>query len=176
MAGRTLGKRLLVTVPVILLLGIGSGWVAGSGEENLWYAALEKPGFVPPGWVFPVAWTTLYILMGVALALVLDARDAPKRGLAIALFAAQFLLNLAWSPLFFGLHQVRIALVVVISMALIVAILIPLFRRIRPLAGWLLLPYLVWLCLATALNWEIARLNPNAETLVPGDARGQIAR
>lgn len=175
MAGKTLGRRLLVTVPVILLLGIASGWVAGSGENNFWYAALAKPGFVPPGWVFPVAWTTLYILMGVALALVLDAPDSPKRGLAIGLFAVQFLLNLAWSPLFFALHEVRIALAVVIAMAVIVAITILSFRRIRPLAGWLLLPYLVWLCLATALNWEIARLNPHAETLVPTDPRGQIA-
>ena len=176
MMSGTLRRRLLFTVPSILLLGMASGWVSGSGEDNRWYALLAKPWFVPPGWVFPLAWTTLYILMGVALALVLDARGAPGRGRALAVFAAQLVLNLVWSPLFFGLHQVRIALGVVIAMAVVVAILIPLFRRIRPLAGWLLLPYLAWLCLATALNWEIARLNPNAETLVPGEPRGQIAR
>ena len=167
---------MLATVPAILVLGIASGWASGSGEDNLWYAALDKPWFVPPGWVFPVAWTTLYILMGIALALVLDARGAPGRGRAIALFVAQLLLNLAWSPLFFGFHQVRIALVVVIAMVLIVAFAIVSFRRIRSLAGWLLLPYLAWLCLATALNWEVARLNLGAETLVPGEPRGQIAR
>ncbi|MGF7147930.1 tryptophan-rich sensory protein [Sphingomonas zeicaulis] len=169
-------KTLLVTVPLILLLGIASGWLSGSGEGNLWYAALDKPWFVPPGWVFPLAWTTLYILMGIALALVLEDRGAPGRGRAIGLFVTQLLLNLAWSPLFFGLHQVRIALAVVIAMAVIVAVTIALFHRIRPLAAWLLLPYLAWLCLATALNWEVARLNPSAETLVPGEPRGQIAR
>ncbi|AHE53533.1 hypothetical protein NX02_09060 [Sphingomonas sanxanigenens DSM 19645 = NX02] len=163
-------------MPSILLLGIGSGWISRASESNRWYAALDKPWFVPPGWAFPVAWTTLYILMGVALALVLDARGAPGRGRAIGLFATQLLLNLSWSPLFFGLHQVRIALTVLIAMAVMVAITITLFRRIRPLAGWLLLPYLAWLCLASALNWEIARLNPDAETLVHGEPRGQITR
>jgi tryptophan-rich sensory protein len=102
----------MVTVPLILLLGFASGRVAASGEGNPWYAELAKPAINPPGWVFPVAWSALYILIGLALAMILNARGSRLRGLAIALFAAQMVANLAWSPLFFAKHQVFAALVV----------------------------------------------------------------
>src|SRR4051794_13078188 len=83
----------LVTAPLILFLGTVSGTIAGSGSGNPWYDALQKPAIQPPGWTFGVVWTILYILLGIALALVLHARGAKTRGLAIALFIVQLLLN-----------------------------------------------------------------------------------
>ena len=92
-------------MPLILLLGFLSGRSVPAGSDNGWYQPLVKPALTPPGWVFPVAWTTLYILIGLALAMILNARGARGRGLAVALFVGQFALNLAWTPLFFGAHR-----------------------------------------------------------------------
>lgn len=164
----------VVTVPLILLLGFASATVAPAGPDNLWYQSLTKPEVNPPDWVFPVVWTTLYVLLGLALAMVLNARGARGRGGAIALFALQLVLNLIWSPLFFGAHQVDAALGVVIAMlgAAIAATFA--FARVRRAAAWLILPYLVWISFAAVLNWRIGQLNPNAASLVPGRGSTQI--
>jgi benzodiazapine receptor len=164
----------LVTVPLILLLGVGSGQLANSGYGNPWFDALDKPSFIPPGWVFGVVWTILYILMGLALAYILSARGARGRGMAVALFMAQLVINLAWSPVFFALHQVTIALGMIVAMFVLAAITAWRFAAIRRAAGLLMLPYLAWLLLATALNFEVMRLNPAAETLAPGAVATQI--
>ncbi len=165
----------LITVPAILLLGILSGRASNSGYGNPWFDALEKPAIMPPSWAFPVAWTTLYILLGLVLAMILHARGARGRGLILGLFVAQMLLNFSWSPLFFAAHQVRLALVVIVAILAISAVVAFLVRRIRPVAALLMLPYLAWLCFASLLNYEIAALNPNAETLVPAAPSADIA-
>jgi translocator protein len=155
----------LVTIPVIFVLGSASGLLSGSGADNGWYAALEKPSYNPPGWVFGVAWPILYVLMGLALAMILNARGAAGRGLAITFFIIQFAINLAWSPIFFGMHQVSTALWVILSMLGTTLITAFLFARIRKAAALLLIPYIAWMCFAALLNSEIDRLNPNAETM-----------
>ena len=155
----------LVTVPAIVFLGFLSGKLANSGYGNRWFAALAKPALIPPGWVFGLAWTILYILMALAFAIVLHARGARGRGMAIAAFIAQLLLNLLWSPLFFRAHLVDQALALIVALSVIVAITTTLFWRVRRLAGLLLLPYLCWLVFASYLNYEIGRLNPDAESL-----------
>ena len=164
----------LLTVPAIVLLGFLSGRLANSGYGNRWFDALEKPALMPPGWLFGVAWTILYILMGLALAIVLHARGAKGRGPAIVLFLVQLLMNLAWSPLFFRAHQVGSALMLILALIVVVAITIWLFTRIRRVAGLLLLPYLAWLAFASFLNYELERLNPDAETLVAPALSTQI--
>lgn len=164
----------IVTVPLVLLLGFASGRVVPSGDENLWYQMLQKPAETPPGWVFPVAWTTLYVLMGLALAMIVNARRAAWRGLALGLFAVQLAANLAWSPLFFGAHQVSWALALIVAIFLLALATTIVFGRVRKAAAWLMVPYLVWLSFATILNYKIDRLNPNAETLVPGSQAPQI--
>jgi tryptophan-rich sensory protein len=165
----------LVTVPAILLLGILSGKVANSGYENPWFDALDKPAFMPPGWAFPVAWTTLYILLGLSLAMILNARGARGRGMAVGIFLVQMALNFSWSPLFFAAHKVGAALFVILAMIALTLVSAWLFLGIRRTAAWLLIPYLAWLCFATALNYEIGRLNPDAERLVPGSGDTHIA-
>jgi tryptophan-rich sensory protein len=165
----------LFTVPAILLLGILSGKVANSGYENPWFDALVKPAFMPPGWAFPVAWTTLYILLGLSLAMILNARGARGRGMAVGIFLVQRALNFSGSPLFFAAHKVGAALFVILAMIALTLVSAWLFLGIRRTAAWLLLPYLAWLCFATALNYEIGRLNPDAERLVPGSGDTHIA-
>lgn len=164
----------LVTVPVIVLLGFLSGKFANSGFGNRWFDALEKPALMPPGWAFGAAWTVLYILMALAFAMILHARGARGRGVAIALFLVQLLLNLAWSPLFFRAHQIGSALALILILLLVVAVTALSFARIRRVAGLLLLPYLAWLAFASFLNYEIGRLNPGAETLVAPALKTQI--
>lgn len=165
----------LVTVPLVLLLGLLSGRIANSGYGNPWFDALAKPDAMPPGWAFGAAWTTLYILLGLALALVLHARGAHGRGKAIGLFLVQLALNYAWSPLFFAFHEVRTALMVIVAMFVIASATAWAFGRIRKLAGLLMLPYLAWLLFAAWLTFQITVLNPDAESLVPGTTSIDIA-
>jgi len=164
----------LFTVPLILLLGTLSGRASNSGYGNAWFDALVKPDLMPPGWIFGAAWTVLYILLGFALALILHARGARGRGLALALFIAQLLLNFSWSPVFFAMHRVGLALTIIILMLVLSIVATVLFARIRRTAALLMLPYLGWLTFAALLNYQLMQLNPNAEKLVPGQGGTDI--
>jgi len=168
-------RRALFTVPLVVVLGFLSGRMAGSGWDNRWFAALDKPDLVPPGWVFGLVWTILYIMMGLSLAMALNARGAKWRWPAVALFLVQFVLNLVWSPLFFAQHQVSAALILIVVIAVLVAATIGLLLRVRTAAALLLVPYLLWLCFAAWLNFDIDRKNPDAETLVVPAVRADIA-
>lgn len=164
----------LFVVPSIVFLGFMAGRIANAGYENRWFDALTKPDVMPPGWVFPVAWSILYVMMGLALSIILDARGARGRGLAILFFIAQLACNLVWSPLFFAAHQVTLAFYVILAMLGLSIVTTVLFGRIRKTAAWLMLPYLCWLGFAASLNYEIGRLNPDAETLAAPALRTQI--
>lgn len=149
----------LVCVPVVLFLGILSGTMSGSGADEAWFAALRKPAGYPPPATFGLVWSVLYIMMGVALAIVLAAAGARGRGLAAFVFAGQLVINLAWSPLFFGAHQMTWALVDILLLDVAVVATIVLFARIRPSAAWLLAPYLAWILFATYLNFAFLQNN-----------------
>jgi len=163
-----------VTVPFVLLLGLFAGSLSPLGNANSWYRALAKPAVVPPDWVFPVVWTTLYVMMGLALAVVLNARGARLRGPAIAAFLIQFAFNLAWSPVFFGLHRLTLAFYIIIAMLVLAVAATLLFGRIRSSAAWLMLPYLIWISFAGVLNWELARMNPGADGVAAGPVSTQM--
>lgn len=164
----------VVTVPLIILLGFASSQFAPLGDRNLWYAQLAKPALNPPGWVFPITWTALYIMIGLALAMILNARGSRYRGLAIGLFALQMVLNLAWTPVFFGAHLVLAGLLIIVAMFVVALITTLVFGRIRTAAAWLMVPYLAWLCFAGCLNLGILQLNPDAEALVPSSSSTQM--
>ena len=165
---RPWGKIALVTVPAIVVAGSASGWLANSGFGNPWFEALVKPGFMPPGWLFGVAWTILYALMGAALAMVLALAPSVRRRNALALIFAQLALNLAWSPIFFGAHDIKLAQMVIFLMAALAAGAAGQFFRLRRVAGLLLIPYLGWLVFAAILNATILNLNPDAGTSLFG--------
>lgn len=124
-----------------------------------WYANLIKPSFQPPSWVFGPAWSILYILMFISLVLVTRVEFGSKHLSAYSLFIIQLILNLAWSPVFFGLHEIKTALLICITLTVLVFIMFFVFYSISKTAGLLLLPYLFWLIFASELNFQIYRLN-----------------
>jgi benzodiazapine receptor len=167
-------RHALVAVPLVVLLGTVSGRIAGAGEGNAWFVALAKPDLMPPGWVFGLVWTILYVLLGTVLAMLLHARGARRRGQALALFILQLAVNLAWSPLFFAFHRVDWALTAIGAMIVLTVALIVLTWPIRRLAALLLLPYLAWLCFAALLTAQIMARNPGAAGLVPQPSSADI--
>ena len=152
----------LAIVAGVSLLGFLSGRLSQSGPGNPWFDSLSKPALYPPPGFFGVVWPILYVLMGIALALIVTARGAPGRGLAIAAFVLQLVFNLCWSPLFFGAHQIAAALYLLIALDVAVVATIALFWRVRRPAALLLLPYLAWILFATVLNWQFLEANPDA--------------
>jgi tryptophan-rich sensory protein len=146
--------------PLLLMLGFISGAASGSGEGNVWFFGLTKPPLYPPAATFGIVWSALYLVMGLALAMVITARGASGRGLAIGLFAVQFGLNLAWSPVFFGMENISGALLLLVVIDAMVLATVLAFRKVRPLAAVLLLPYLAWVLFATLLNWQFLVANP----------------
>ena len=165
---RTWSKIALLTAPLIVLLGSASGWLSNSGYGNDWFDALNKPFFMPPGWAFGVVWPILYLLMGVALAMVLAEPPSVRRRNALILFFVQLALNFAWSPIFFAAHDITLAKYVIFVMAVIAAGAAGQFLRLRRAAGLLLVPYLAWLIFAATLNSAIEDLNPGAGTALFG--------
>lgn len=153
----------LFLVPLVMLLGLASGAVAGSAAGNPWFMDLVKPVIYPPPATFGIVWTILYAVMGFALALVVTARGARGRRAAVIAFAVQFVLNLAWSPLFFAAHQIFAALVLLAAIDVAVIATVVLFWKVRPAAGALLLPYMGWVLFATVLNWQFLQANPDAD-------------
>jgi len=153
----------LFLVPTIVLLGFLSGQVAGSTAQNPWFAGLAKPAIYPPPATFGIVWSVLYAMIGLAFALVCSAWGARFRVPAILAFVVQLLVNLAWSPVFFALHEIRYALAILLALDLAVLVTLVLFWRVRPLAGAMLLPYLAWILFATVLNWQFLELNPKAD-------------
>jgi benzodiazapine receptor len=127
---------------------------------NNWYAALDKPFFNPPNWVFGPVWTLLYLLMAISLYLVWSASTGRSKRLAMSAFGVQLALNIAWSVVFFGLHQPWAAVGIIVTMWLAIAVTMASFWPISKLATYLLAPYLVWVGFATGLNISIAMLNP----------------
>jgi len=137
-----------------------AGAAAATGamfEPGDWYEKLDKPVWTPPGWVFPLVWTTLYIAMAYAA---MRVAGLPGSGQALAFWALQIALNTLWSPVFFGLHRMRAALVVLGLMWLAVAATTAAFLALDTIAGALLLPYLLWVTIAGALNLSVLRRNP----------------
>ena len=124
-----------------------------------WYLELAKPAWTPPGWLFGPVWTILYLTIGVAAWLVW--RRAGFRGAPTAwwTWGTQLVLNAAWSWIFFGLRSPGAALAEIALLLAAIAATVVAFQRVRPAAAWLLLPYLAWVCFATALNAAIWRLN-----------------
>ena len=150
----------LFAVPLVVLLGYLSGVVAGSAADNPWFAALRKPATFPPPATFGIVWTVLYVMMGIALALVCAAWGARYRLPAILAFVLQLVINLAWSPVFFARHEIALALAVIAVLDAAVIVTAVLFWKVRRGAALLLVPYFAWILFATLLNWQFLQLNP----------------
>lgn len=131
-------------------------------NAGAFYGDLVRPDWAPPSWVFGPMWTLLYVLMGIAAWLVWRARGLRGARFALSLYVAQLVLNALWSWLFFGWHLGGPAFVDVLALwALILATCVA-FWRVSPLAGALLVPYLLWVSYAAALNFAVWQMNPQA--------------
>ena len=142
---------------IFLAACFGAGATGGLFPPGDWYRELKKPGWTPPDWMFPVAWTTLYICMSIA-----GARVALQEGngVAMALWALQIALNGLWTPVFFGLRKIRLAMGVLVALWIAVACCMLALWAVDSVAGLLFAPYLLWVTIAGALNLSVWRLNP----------------
>ena len=162
----------LFFVPLIVLLGFTAGQLGG--PQTAWFQSLEKPAIYPPPAAFGIVWSILYVVIGLALALVASASGAYGRGIAIILFALHFIGNLAWTPVFFGMQEMWGGLYVLIYVSLSLLVVIAAFWRVRRLAALMLLPYLAWVLFATALNWQFIAANPDGGADVEQGAAQRI--
>jgi tryptophan-rich sensory protein len=146
---------------VFLATAFAAGSTGAFFSPGSWYERLSKPVWTPPNWLFPMAWFVLYISMAYA-AMRVALSDHPEMNLALAIWGLQIVFNTLWSPVFFGLHRLFPALIVLFGMWASVLAMVIAFWRVDPVAGALVAPYLVWTSYAFALNFSIWRRNPDA--------------
>jgi len=151
--------RLLLSISVCLLIGF-LGSLVTTPSVSTWFSTLTKPSFSPPNWLFAPVWTMLFILMGISLYLVWN-KGLKKKAVkeALVIFGIQLVFNFLWSFIFFGLHRPLLAFLEIIILWLLILQTFLKFRKISSLAGYFLLPYLIWVTFAAFLNFTIARLN-----------------
>lgn len=153
--GSKLKPALVYAAAIIIVLVVG-GLIGTSIRPDAWYAEIRKPPFNPPNWVFGPVWSILYVMIGVAGARVY-LRD--PHGKAVTLWIVQMILNWAWTPLWFGLHQMWLAFAVILALWISIAMFIAAARRTDGVAAALFIPYLGWVSFAMLLNGSIAYLN-----------------
>ncbi len=147
---------------VALIVGtLGAGAAVGflTQRDSSFYEALTKPAFAPPGWLFPIAWTLLYAAMAVSMWFVLREMGQ-DRFILLGLYIAQLAVNLLWPYLFFVQQALGLSFFWLLLLWMLAAIMLYQFFRESKVAGWLLVPYQLWLTFAAVLNFSIARLNP----------------
>lgn len=152
---------LKLAISIIICLAAGFiGSIFTNRQIPTWYAALEKPSFSPPNWLFGPVWTALFILMGISLFLVWrNGLSQPSVKIALIIFIVQLLLNILWSFLFFTLRSPLTSFIEIILLWILILITILVFYPISKTAGILLLPYILWVSFASILNFSIWRLN-----------------
>ena len=162
-------KRRWPSLVVFLLLcfsvAAAASWVT-IPQVASWYPTIAKPAWRPPDWLFGPVWTVLYAMIAVAGWRVWCANARPGRSSALIAFAVQLALNLCWSPVFFGLHNIRLALAIIVALWFAIGMFFLLSWKVDRVASWLFLPYWLWVTFATALNFSIWRLNPGARVAV----------
>ena len=141
---------------VFLFACMAAGLTGSLFPPGEWYSELNKPVWTPPNWVFPVAWPILYLLMSYSGATLANLESA---GSALALWALQISLNTLWTPVFFGLKNLKLGLIIIILLLVSVAICTYVFWLYAWIAGLLFLPYLSWVVFAAALNAAVFKLN-----------------
>jgi len=149
---------LLITLIVLCnLIGvIGAIWTS---SDRSWYDGINKPSFTPPGGVIGSVWTLLFTLMGISLYLVWTSPSSNIKIMALTFFVIQFIFNVAWSYLFFGLNKPLWAFIEILVLLVFIIITTFYFFKVNKLSGYLLIPYILWVSFASFLNYSIWRLN-----------------
>ncbi|MEO0372810.1 MAG: TspO/MBR family protein [Pseudomonadota bacterium] len=138
---------------------VAAGAMGAIFPPGEWYERLEKPDWTPPNWLFPLAWTSLYLLMAAAGARV---GALPGNGVALALWSLQIAVNALWTPVFFGLQKLKAGMVVLAVLWLSVVVTTVALWALDIWAGLMFVPYIIWVTIAGALNLSVIRLNPEA--------------
>ncbi|MFX0133122.1 MAG: TspO/MBR family protein [Candidatus Hodarchaeota archaeon] len=152
--------KLIFCIVICQLAGI-IGSIATAPAIPNWYQFLNKPSFTPPSWLFAPVWISLYTLMGIATFIIWNkGLEELNNKIGLIFFSIQLVLNALWSIIFFGLKSILGGLILIITLDIAVVITIILYYKVSKIAGALLIPYIVWLSIATALNYSILLLNP----------------
>jgi len=147
--------KLIISILICQLAGVFGSFFT-SPSIGTWYADLQKPFFTPPNWVFAPVWITLFTLMGISLYLLWDKKDK----ISLSIFGIQLVLNVLWSLLFFGLQNPFYAFIEIVILWFAILVSIVKFFKIDKKAGLILLPYILWVSIAAALNYYVWILNP----------------
>ena len=150
--------RLLLSLVISLSAGF-LGALFTTPAVQSWYLTINRPVWIPPSWLFGPVWTSLFIMMGVALYLVWSTKMSNKVRISLKLFATQLVLNVLWSVLFFGLGNFWLAFGEILVLWIFILITIVSFGKVSKVASWLMVPYLLWVTFASYLNFTIANLN-----------------
>jgi benzodiazapine receptor len=150
--------KLLASLALPLVLGAIAGLFTAEAVPE-WYETLNRPPFNPPNWLFGPVWTTLYILLGISLFLIWKQSASKERNLAIFVFLLQQALNFGWSFIFFYFNMIGFALIEIILLWISIIIMLVLFYKIKPMAAYINIPYLIWVTFATILNASYYLLN-----------------
>lgn len=124
-----------------------------------WYHSLHQPRFSPPDWLFAPAWGILYAMIFLSLLFFVKGGDFSRKTFPLAIYSLQLILNVLWTPIFFGAKKILLALIIVLALVASTAVTIFLFYKYSKIAAILLIPYFLWICYATYLNFEFWRLN-----------------
>ncbi|MBE9584446.1 tryptophan-rich sensory protein [Mucilaginibacter sp. JRF] len=150
---------LIISILITLAIGFTASYFTRP-EIPGWYAGLQKPSFSPPNWLFAPVWTSLYIIIGIAAYLVWQRRDGSKLYATTRnIYIAQLVLNFSWSMVFFGMHQMLAAFVIIVLLLISIISCIANFSRFNKAASWLMVPYLLWVSFASILNFSVYLLN-----------------
>ena len=150
-------KKLLICIAIPLLVGGLAALLTQNGMET--FESVNKPPLSPPGWLFPVVWTVLYVLMGIASYLVLESGKPARSKTALTVYGVQLFFNFFWSIIFFNLEAYLLAFVWLVILFVLILLTAFLFYRITKPAGYLLIPYILWVAFAGYLNLFIYLLN-----------------
>jgi tryptophan-rich sensory protein len=151
-----------IGLAVFLVICFGAATIGGwftSSSVNDWFRTLAKPSWNPPNWVFGPVWTVLYATMAIAAWLIWRQHGLPAATAPLTVFLLQLILNVAWSGFFFGLQNPKLAFFEILFLWASILITIVTFANFRALSAWLMVPYLLWVSYAVALNFAIWRLN-----------------
>ena len=150
------GLLIVLIIACNLIGAMGALWTS---PDTNWYKTINKPSFNPPNWIFGPVWTLLFTLMGISLYLVWTSPSSKIRMIALVLFTIQFIFNVAWSYLFFGINRPGIAFAeILVMLGFIIATTIYFFK-VNKVSGYLLIPYILWVSFASILNYSIWKLN-----------------
>jgi benzodiazapine receptor len=150
--------RFIIALALPLLVGAIAGKFTTEAIPG-WYENLNRPSFSPPNWVFAPVWTTLYLLMGISMFLIWSLQETQERNNALGIYWIQLFLNFSWSFLFFYFKAPEVAFVEIVLLWIFIIILIQKFYKLKPLAAYLNVPYLLWVSFATILTAAYAYLN-----------------